>query len=223
MVRTPTALPILSAGRHRRPRHGACLMEYTSVLAGERFSDSPRCTDPVLAAVARAVNDYCGDAARQRIAPLAGDLTTARGAGDDVRRGIVRRCLLTALRYAGGSRRQVLVVGLLGLDRAEGGSGSGWDASLLSLDSELALVGKDSDVTAAAEYLSQLPVSVGDHARRGLAVAAEVAVATIAEEAPDADTVLHDLLVACLCDYRDALAAATAQPTRLAWVADSTS
>src|SRR3954447_8450118 len=110
MAKMPTALPILAAGRHRSPRHGACLMEYTSVLAGERFSDSPRCTDPVLAAIARAVNDYSHDDARQRIAPLAGDLTTAQGAGDDVRRGIVRRCLLTALQHATGSRRQVLMV-----------------------------------------------------------------------------------------------------------------
>src|SRR3954470_10933146 len=97
MAKMPTALPILAAGRHRSPRHGACLMEYTSVLAGERFSDAPRCTDPVLAAIARAVNDYSRDASRQRIAPLAGDLTTSAGAGEAVQRRLVRHCLLTAL------------------------------------------------------------------------------------------------------------------------------
>ena len=61
MVRTPTALPILAAGRHRSPRHGACLMEYTSVLAGERFSDAPHCTDPLPGSVARVVVDRPGD------------------------------------------------------------------------------------------------------------------------------------------------------------------
>src|SRR3954470_18826191 len=96
----PDVVPILSPGRHRRPRRGACLMEYTSLLAGERFSDSPACTDPVLAALARAVNDYTGDTARQRLAPLAGDLTTARGGGDELARRITRRCVLTALPYA---------------------------------------------------------------------------------------------------------------------------
>src|SRR5258708_21196521 len=75
--RAPDVLPILSPGRHRRPRRGACLMEYTSLLAGERFSDSPACTDPVLAALARAVNDYTGDVAPQPLPPLAGALPPA--------------------------------------------------------------------------------------------------------------------------------------------------
>ena len=222
MVRTPTALPILAAGRHRSPRHGACLMEYTSVLAGERFSDSPRCTDPVLAAVARAVNDYSSDDARQRIAPYAGDLTAAHGAGDDVQQGIVRRCLLTALRSADGTRRHVLLVALLGLDRAASGAACGWDDSMLSFDSEVALLGGDSGLADAASYVAELPVSVGEHARRALGVAAEVAIATIAEFAEGPDDVLFGLFMQCLDDYRRALAAA-AQGSRFAWTADSTS
>jgi hypothetical protein len=221
MARVPAALPILSPGRHRRPRRGACLMEYTSVLAGERFSDSPRCTDPVLAAVARSVNDYTGDTARQRLAPLAGDLTTANGAGDDVRRGIVRRCLLTALPYATGDRRRVLVVALMGLDRAAAGQSRGWTREMLALDTELGLVGCDSDVAVAERYLHRLSVTVGDHSRRGMTVAVEAAVATIAAEADDADDVLCALLDECLADYRRALGAA--QPTRAAWTRDSTS
>lgn len=225
MVRTPTALPILAAGRHRSPRHGACLMEYTSVLAGERFSDSPRCTDPVLATVARAVNDYSSDAARQRIAPYAGDLTTARGAGDDVQRGIVRRCLLTALRYAAGTRRHVLLVALLGVDRAAAGRSCGWDDSMLSLDAELALLGHDRELAEAASYVATLPVPAGEHARRAPGIAVEIAVATIAESAGDravADDVLFELFAECLDDYRRALVAA-AQGSRLPWTADSTS
>ncbi|MBX9247109.1 hypothetical protein ICW40_20155, partial [Actinotalea ferrariae] len=65
---TPDGLPLLSAGRHRRPRHGACLMELVSVLAGERWSDGPRCTHPVLARLARLVNDATSDAARPVLA-----------------------------------------------------------------------------------------------------------------------------------------------------------
>lgn len=221
MVRTPTALPILSAGKHRRPRHGACLMEYTSVLAGERFTDAPRCTDPVLATVARCVNDYSSDAARQRIAPLAGDLTTANGAGDDVHVRLVRRCLVAALRQATGSRREVLIVALLGLDRAAAGESRGWDKSMLSLDSELALLGTGVDMTAAAEYVAELPVGVSEHSRRALPVDIEMAVSTIASHADDADEVLYRLLVECLDDYRAAVA--DAQPSKLAWTADSTS
>ena len=222
MAKMPTALPILAAGRHRSPRHGACLMEYTSVLAGERFSDSPKCTDPVLAAVARAVNDYSTDDARQRIAPYAGDLTTTHGGGDEVQRGIVRRCILTALRHAEGTRRHVLLVALLGLDRAAVGAEHGWDRSMLSVDSEVALLGRDSGLADAAAYVAVLPVTVGEHARRALGVDVEIAVATIAESADSPDDVLFELFLECLDDYRDALAA-TGQGSKRAWTADSTS
>lgn len=225
MVRTPTALPILGPGRHRSRRHGACLMEYASVLAGERFSDAPRCTDPALAAVARAVNDYSSDASRQRIAPYAGDLTAAHGAGDDVQNGIVRRCLLTALRYADGGRRQVLLVALLGLDRAASGATRGWQDSMLSLDTEMALLRCDRGFAAAAAYVAPLSVTTREHARRATSIAVEMAVSTIAESAgstQEADDALFDLFQQCLGDHTRARAAA-GQGSRLAWTADSTS
>src|SRR5438094_8542303 len=66
----PELVPILSRGKHRNPRKGACFMELASLLAGERFSDHPACTHPLLAAVARHVNDYTSDAARPRLAGL---------------------------------------------------------------------------------------------------------------------------------------------------------
>jgi hypothetical protein len=169
------------------------------------------------------VNDYSSDAARQRIAPYAGDLTTACGAGDDVQRGIVRRCLLTGLRFADGNRRHVLLVALLGLDRAATGAACGWDDSMLSFDSELALLGFDSGLADAAAYVASLPVTAAEHSRRALAVSVELAVATIAESADgDADDVLFELFAQCLGDYRRSLAA-TGQGNRLAWTADSTS
>lgn len=220
MAGTPAALPILSTGRHRRPRHGACLMEYTSVLAGERFSDSPRCTDSVLAALARAVNDYTGDVARQRLAPLAADLTTANGADEDTRRAIVRHCLLAALPVATGDRRRVLVVALLGLDRAAAGHTHGWSGDMLTLDSELGLLGCPADLEAAQRYLEEWPVSVDDHSRRGMAVAVEVAVSTIAGEAPNADDVLCSLLADAIAGYR--VAPGRPQPSNDAWTSDST-
>jgi hypothetical protein len=72
-----TGLPVLTAGQHLVPEDGACLMEYTSVLAGERFTDRPRCTDPVVASLARLVNDATSDHARHRLAPLAADLAAS--------------------------------------------------------------------------------------------------------------------------------------------------
>ena len=52
------AVPVLSRGKHRNPRKGACFMEFASYLAGEPWSDHPACTHALLAGVARDVNDY---------------------------------------------------------------------------------------------------------------------------------------------------------------------
>src|SRR5687768_18288643 len=70
----PDMLPVLSRGKHRNPRKGACFMELASYLAGERWSDHPRCTQPLLAALAREVNDSVDDATRRRLAPLIPDV-----------------------------------------------------------------------------------------------------------------------------------------------------
>lgn len=63
-------LPLLSQGKHRRPRNGACVMEYASYLAGERWSDHPACTHPLLGELARQVNDFISDEARQALVEL---------------------------------------------------------------------------------------------------------------------------------------------------------
>jgi hypothetical protein len=50
-------------------------MEYASVLAGEPFSDHPRCVHPALAGCARAVNDRIrDDAVRAQLALLVPDM-----------------------------------------------------------------------------------------------------------------------------------------------------
>ena len=66
----PDGIPVLSRGRHRTPRRGACFMELASVLAGERWSDHPSCTHPLLGQLARLVNDHTSDAGRQELALL---------------------------------------------------------------------------------------------------------------------------------------------------------
>jgi hypothetical protein len=68
----PTGIPILSRGKHRNPVQGACFMEYTSLLAGEAFTDQPRCVDDELAAVMRGANDKLSDADRPLLASMLG-------------------------------------------------------------------------------------------------------------------------------------------------------
>ena len=69
----PEGLPVLEVGRHRRPEHGACVMEYVSVLAGEPWSDAPECTDRALGDLARRVNDDVEPQARSALAEMSGD------------------------------------------------------------------------------------------------------------------------------------------------------
>ena len=72
---SPEMLPLLSRGKHRNPRRGACFMELASYLAGEHWSDHPACTHSLLASVARLVNDYTSDAERPRLAELIPSVT----------------------------------------------------------------------------------------------------------------------------------------------------
>jgi hypothetical protein len=83
MTSIPEFLPTLAAGAHSAGEGQACVMEYVSILAGEHFSDSPSCTDPVLAAAARSVNDWMTDEGRHLLVPLIGRLFGTAERGSD--------------------------------------------------------------------------------------------------------------------------------------------
>jgi hypothetical protein len=55
----------LARGRHASPEAGVCVMELASMLAGEPFSDRPRCVSPVIAGFLRSYNDLIDDRRRQ--------------------------------------------------------------------------------------------------------------------------------------------------------------
>jgi len=75
----PDGIPVLSRGRHRTPRRGACFMELASMLAGERWSDHPSCTHPLLGQLARQVNDRTSDEGRQDLTVLIPSVVGRRG------------------------------------------------------------------------------------------------------------------------------------------------
>ena len=80
-------------------------MEYVSVLAGERFSDGPRCTDPMLAALARLVNDATSDSGRDRLGALAPGLAAAHRSDAPGSAALVLAVLLRVQAAVGRSRR----------------------------------------------------------------------------------------------------------------------
>ena len=115
--RTPDSMPVLSRGKHRNPRKGACFMELASYLAGERWSDHPKCTHPLLASLARDVNDHVDDDARVRLAPMIPDVIGLRGGDARVDAWIAREVALTALPIVSAERQGVAAVGLLRCER----------------------------------------------------------------------------------------------------------
>lgn len=89
----PDGLPILSRGQHLDPRDGACVMETVSLLAGEPWSDRPRCTPPALAELARMVNDSSPPDAYPRLARLAPDLIGERRRDPRVTPTVLLTCM----------------------------------------------------------------------------------------------------------------------------------
>lgn len=85
----------LEPGSHRSPRDGVCLLELTSILAREEFSDRPRCVCKVIAAFLRSWNDRSSHSERQRLRPYA-----QRVIGSRSRHSVTRRrrdiCLIWA-------------------------------------------------------------------------------------------------------------------------------
>jgi hypothetical protein len=113
----PALLPTLSPGKHRNPRKGACFMEFASLLAGEPWSDHPACTHPLLAAVARHVNDLTSDAGRARLAELIPSVIGLTGQDLHLDAAVALGSARLALPVAAAERQQLLAVGVLSCER----------------------------------------------------------------------------------------------------------
>lgn len=122
----PDSLPLLARGRHSGPAHGACFMELASMLAGERFSDGPRCSDPVLAAFARGVNDALDDECRQRLLPLVPDVVGTAGRDPRIGVAVVVTATTAALAVAPEDRRLRRVHSRARRRLADLGGAGGW-------------------------------------------------------------------------------------------------
>src|SRR5918911_2223268 len=90
----------LSAGRHRSPHAGACVMELASMLADEPFSDRPHSSSPVIGAFLRTYNDGVDDERRQDLYPLAALIVGTAG-GRRVEGERASRCLAFPRRGGG--------------------------------------------------------------------------------------------------------------------------
>ena len=117
MSRTPDIVPVLSRGKHRNAKKGACFMELASFLAGEPWSDHPSCTHPLLAALARDVNDHVGDAGRSQLGVLVPEVIGLTSDDPRADAWIAREAAMAALPIVASAKQGVAAVGLLRSER----------------------------------------------------------------------------------------------------------
>jgi hypothetical protein len=189
----PQLVPTLSAGRHRSARRGACFMEFASFLAGERWSDSPECTDPVLATLARAVNDTMGDGRRGE---LITDIPRVIGLrGDTLRLGLVvaLRAASVALPVASMERQRALAVGIIATLDALAELGINRPRARVTAEHAMEQV---PDATAwAHEHLADWRARPIDLARHGCGAIVRTAALGVAQACiDDPDTLLAQML-----------------------------
>ncbi len=113
----PDGLPVLSRGKHRNPRQGACFMEMASLLANEPWSDRPRCTHPLLAQLARLVNDHTSDAGRADLVEMIPEVIGVRGQGIEWEVALVVAVAAEAVYDVPEAKQRALAAGLLRCDQ----------------------------------------------------------------------------------------------------------
>lgn len=118
----PDGMPVLARGRHLTPRRGACFMELASLLAGERWSDHPSCTHPLLGQLSRQVNDHTSDAGRQQLAPLIPSVVGRRG-DEDTWLTLAVAVAASAILEVPESTQRALAAGLLQAEQLCAGAG----------------------------------------------------------------------------------------------------
>lgn len=217
----PKGVPVLSRGKHRSPRKGACFMEYASLLAGERWSDHPRCTHPLLASVARGVNDYISDAARTRLVELIPSVIGVTGEDPKVDARIAMRCAAIALPVVAEHRQRALAVGLLAgrhvladvCDPTE----SAVDPTGLFDHARRALAAAPHATRWAEDFFTATHLTLRTFQRRSAPAVVRVAVTGIAEACvPDRDGLLYELLTSVIldCTYWLGTTASVDSPSR---------
>lgn len=198
---SPDVMPVLSPGKHRSPRQGACFMEFASYLAGERWSDHPPCTHPLLAFLARGVNDFSSDYGRSLLVPLIPSVIGMNGTDPKIDLVIALRAASLAIPVASESRQRALATGLFSCRRM---------LHDLGLDDEVELTHRVEAALAQApnarDWAEEFEALRGKHrrslsfTRAGRAIVSTAVLGIAQACISDADARLHELLALSIDD-----------------------
>jgi hypothetical protein len=179
-------------------------MELASYLAGERWSAHPACTHPLLAALARDVNDHIGDPGRARLAELAPSVIGLTGDDPHLDARIALGCARTALPVVAAGRQQIMAVAVLACERVLAAL-DGRPADGLEEQSRAALEQVPHAAQWARDFTARLardiPTTPEDLRQRSAPFTVHAAVEGIAlAYVPQPDQMLRDLLASAISD-----------------------
>ncbi|MGW6196616.1 hypothetical protein ACWF0M_10775 [Kribbella sp. NPDC055110] len=196
------SVPVLSRGKHRSPRKGACFMEFASYLAGEPWSDHPSCTHPLLAGVARDVNDCTTDSGRSRLAPLIPSVIGLTPDDPHVVPRVTARCIQHALPIVSQERQYILAVALL-VGEKQLAIIDGRPIDDIEPDSLAVLEAVPSATKWARSFTARGRRATPDFARRTAPRAVSCAVEGISQACvPDPDDRLYQLLLDAIAETK---------------------
>ena len=188
-------------------------MELASYLAGERWSDDPGCTHPLLAALARDVNDYTSDAGRAALAGLVPSVIGLAGEDLHIDARIALLCARTALPVVAAEQQQVMAVSVLACERvlaALDGRPDGW----LDEQSRAVLAQVPLAARWARGFTRGKTASPEIFRRHSAPATVHAAVKGIAQACiPQPDQMLYDLLTGAIDECAASAGRATGQGT----------
>ncbi len=190
-------------------------MEYASYLSGEKWSDHPACTHPLLGELARQVNDFISDEGRQALLEVVPDLIGVTGSELHLDLRIALRAARTALPVVAEERQQIMAVAVLICERLLADL-DGCPGAPLSRESNDALALAPDAARWARRYTCNLSISEWAFRRQTAPTVVRYAVQGIAYACIcDADALLHDLLVGAIEDCNTTLGRLTSAESRV--------
>ena len=196
-------------------------MEYASYLAGEKWSDHPACTHPLLAELARQVNDFISDGTRQTFVELVPDVIglTSSDLRFDLR--IALRVARTALPVVAEPRQQMMATAVLTCERLLADL-DGRPGAPLSQESSDALDLAPRAAAWARRLTRNISISHRVFRRDAAPTVVRYAVQGVAHACvPDPDALLRDMLVGAIADCKKLRAAATTAAASSSQITDS--